>query len=418
MEQINLPPISGSNPTNIITFQAAPGENPIIINPWGSSEWDGNGFYITGADYITIQGLEITDCYFDAIHAYSATDDSSTHLWILNNYIHGNGTSMYAYGGISLFKTANCVVAANEVGSDAIYSGFSKGNLITNNMVYNNDGIEINIEFSDSTWCCYNSVLSTQSAGIKYYHDTPNRGNVFLNNSVYMTIWGYAFYNILSALPDWCDYNNFYAPNGYVGYRGGSNYTTLTEWQTATGLDSNSISADPGYLRSTNPWDLHITESSPLDSAATPIAGVIVDFDWEIRHAVYPDIGADEVGIVGSPEPVEDLVITLSSSTDDSTDITLIWSPISGAQQYHIYKSTTDPDSGFALIGSITDTTYTDTDVVIGGTRSFYYVTADNELLESGVARHSSPSRSKSSALHWQSSKQQTNYPAIREKRK
>ncbi len=377
--QINLPPIAGSSPTNVITFQAAPGENPVITNTYGSSEWDGNGFYITGADYIDIIGLEITNCYFDAINAYSATDDSSTNLWILNNYIHDNGINMFAIG-ISFFKTANCVVAANELSGDGISSSSSTGNLITNNMVYNSAGYDISIDFSDSTWCCYNSILSTLNAGIQHYHDSPNHGNVILNNSVYMTIWGYAIYIPNAAgMPDICDYNNFYAPNGYVGYRGGSSYTTLIDWQTATGLDVNSISADPGYLSITNPYDLHITESSPLDSAATPIARVTVDFDWETRHAVYPDIGADEVGIVGPPEPVEDLVITLSSSTDDSTDITLIWSPISGAQQYHIYKSTTNPSSGYTLLGSTTDTTYTDASAIINESKSFYYITSDNE---------------------------------------
>ena len=392
-DQIDLPPIAGSSPTNTIIFQAAPGENPVITNPYGSTEWDGNGFYITGADYIDIIGLEITNCYYDAIQAYSATDDSSTHLSIMNNYIHDNGISIYAIGGISLFKTAHCTVAANELSGDGISNNSSTGNLIANNMVYNNAGFDITIDFSDSTWCCYNSILSTLNAGIQHYHDSPNHGNVILNNSVYMTIWGYAIYIPLSVgIPDWCDYNNLYAPNGMVGFFAGDR-TTLTDWQTATGLDSNSISADPGYLSITNPFDLHITDSSPLDSTAMPIAGITTDFDGDTRHSTYPDIGADEVGVAGPPEAVDDLVITLSSSTDDSTDITLIWSPALNAQQYHIYKSTTDPGSGYSLIGSTADTTYTDNNAVVGAPTSFYYVTADNQSLDMRFIRRSAQIR-------------------------
>jgi hypothetical protein len=88
-------------------------------------------------------------------------------------------------------------------------------------------------------------------------------------------------------------------------------------------------------------------------------------------------------------EPVEDLVITLSSSTD----ITLTWTPISGAQQYHVYKSITNPQSGFTLIGSVTDTTFTETNVLINELKSFYYVTADNEPLDGGLDRSSSRSK-------------------------
>jgi fibronectin type 3 domain-containing protein len=158
------------------------------------------------------------------------------------------------------------------------------------------------------------------------------------------------------------------------------------DWQTATGLDANSISADPNFASILAPFNLHINEPSPVDSAAIPIAEITDDFDGESRHSVYPDIGADEVGIVEPLEPVEDLVITLSSSTD----ITLIWSPVSGAQQYHIYKSTTDPGSGYILLDSTTDTTYTNTNVLINELRSFYYVTADNEPLDTGLDRLSS----------------------------
>jgi hypothetical protein len=130
------------------------------------------------------------------------------------------------------------------------------------------------------------------------------------------------------------------------------------------------------------PYNLHVNLPSPVDSAGIPIAGITNDFDGNLRNSAHPDIGADEVGVASPPGVVDDLIITLSGFTDDRTNITLSWSPALNAQQYHIYKSTTSPESGFVLIGSTTDNTYTDSNAIVGQIKSFYYVTADNESLD------------------------------------
>ena len=170
---------------------------------------------------------------------------------------------------------------------------------------------------------------------------------------------------------------------GYIANTGTS-YTTLLDWQTATGWDANSISADPFFVSPSIPFDLHVDFPSPIDSAGTPIAEITIDFDGDPRDPVTPDIGADEFA-AAQPETVDDLVITLSTTTDDSTNITLIWSPALNAQQYHIYKSS-DPYTGFTLIGSTPDTTYTDTSAIISEIKSFYYITTDNQPTQTGIS--------------------------------
>ena len=195
------------------------------------------------------------------------------------------------------------------------------------------------------------------------------------NNIFYQAGTGYAYYFGWDFSGFQSDYNDIYAPNGFVGYHFG-NLQTLSNFQTTTGLDANSISADPHFIDSTN---LHIdtTIVSPVSNAGTPLTQVTTDFDNDPRDPVTPDIGADE--FTCPPRSVDDLIITLSTATDDSTHITLIWSPALNAQQYHIYKSITSPTSGFTLIGSTPDTTYTDTNAIIDESKSFYFVTSDNQ---------------------------------------
>ena len=99
------------------------------------------------------------------------------------------------------------------------------------------------------------------------------------------------------------NFNDWYAPAGNpqsrVGTVGntpsGNFHPTLSAWQTATGQDTNSISADPKFVSGT---DLHLLTSptiSPAVGAGAPVAGVSNDFDNDPRPASNPDIGADEV---------------------------------------------------------------------------------------------------------------------------
>jgi hypothetical protein len=90
------------------------------------------------------------------------------------------------------------------------------------------------------------------------------------------------------------NYNVLYAPGGggFTGLFNNVDRLTLANWQTATGQDANSISADPRFVSTT---DLHITDtSSPAGNVATPIAGITIDIDGNTRDAATPDIGADE----------------------------------------------------------------------------------------------------------------------------
>ncbi|MCB1060650.1 MAG: choice-of-anchor J domain-containing protein [Calditrichaeota bacterium] len=75
-----------------------------------------------------------------------------------------------------------------------------------------------------------------------------------------------------------------------VGHSG-SDYATLNDWQTATGLDLNSVEGQPGFVDATN---LHLSPTFSLcNGAGQTVAIVTTDIDGETR-GTPPDIGADE----------------------------------------------------------------------------------------------------------------------------
>ncbi len=91
--------------------------------------------------------------------------------------------------------------------------------------------------------------------------------------------------------------NDYYAggTGGVLGYYGGTDYTTLADWQTATGQDANSLNADPLLVSST---DLRPLSTSPLLNAGLPIAGITTDILGAVRNATTPTIGAYEESVV------------------------------------------------------------------------------------------------------------------------
>jgi hypothetical protein len=299
----------------------------------------------------------------------------------IGNYLHDVGTST----GLIIQYGADCQILGNEIsgGSTGLTNGIfcrnGSRNLIANNMVYLSytAGINNNIGTNDQIY--FNSIAMTSGTTLRlsYSNNVVAKDNIcFMQGSG--DDYAITITHNLSTYPVISDYNDLYAPGNYVGSYLASNYATLGNWQAATGLDAHSISANPSFVSILAPYDLHIAPPSPVNGAAVMIPGITTDFDGDMRNMFAPDIGADEFSVAGPPEAVDDLVITLSSTSDDSTNITLIWSPVSGALQYHIYKSS-DPYSGFVHIGSTPAITYTDTNAIIGETKGFYYVTADNE---------------------------------------
>lgn len=102
------------------------------------------------------------------------------------------------------------------------------------------------------------------------------------------------------------DHNCLYVTGtgGVLGREGSTDRSTLAAWQSATGLDANSLSTDPGLVNVSglpDDLDLHIqyngAGASALNGAGATGTGVTADLDGASR-GVPPDIGADEILLV------------------------------------------------------------------------------------------------------------------------
>jgi len=369
--------ITGLSSISRLTFQNAPGQSPRISTLF----LGGSGFRLTGTDHVTIQGFEIYNCGEHGILILGTLSNPATNNRVNGNYIYnvGQGTSG-PYAGISMSYANECLISSNEMSSPnadyGILTNYGDSNRIFNNMIsyFQYAGIYTHGSTEDEIY--YNSVLNGGTTAIYLDSRATVKNNIFYQIGTGQV---YAIYIPGPLVPPiTSDYNDLYAPLSYVGYYSG-NRPTLLHWRLATGWDANSIGLNPEFVSIPLPSDLHIAETSPVIEAGIFFSGVTSDFDGNPRDPVTPDIGADEFAPAGPPEAIDDLIITLSSSTDDSTNITLIWSPVAGAVQYHVYKSVTGPNSGYVLIGSAATTTFTDTNAIIGESTSFYYVTTDNE---------------------------------------
>lgn len=101
------------------------------------------------------------------------------------------------------------------------------------------------------------------------------------------------------------NYNDLYATGtgGVIGIFDSKVQSTLSDWQTATGQDDNSISDDPQYLNpngNASNADLHVSGTSPCLSAGLAIAGITDDFDSDPRRNP-PTIGVGEPFVIPSP---------------------------------------------------------------------------------------------------------------------
>jgi hypothetical protein len=105
----------------------------------------------------------------------------------------------------------------------------------------------------------------------------------------------YAVYFSNTTAPFEMNNNDYFADGagGVLGYFGTADVLTIAAWQTATGQDANSISANPFFVSN---LDYRPQTVSPLLGAGLPITGITTDILGALR-GTPPTIGAYEIGI-------------------------------------------------------------------------------------------------------------------------
>jgi hypothetical protein len=332
---------------NIINGNIIGSETDSLI-AWGIFVWDSQNTIIENN---TIQNLKIVrESMVSGINIYDGSSDI-----IRNNIVHDlKANSGYTSVGILL---------SGDVG----YVG--NNNLVYNNMVYDiqststaSDSRVAGIQMwqQNSPKIYYNTVYLSGngtnhqgSAALYTYSwgtcaNIDARDNILINTRAESPYCASAIYLNSGSSFATSNYNDlYYEPNQYncVVRIGSTDYQTLADWQ-ATGKDLNSIFEMPNFI---DPY-LHIDPAIPtnIESHATPIAGIITDFDSDLRNVNTPDIGADEInGIV--------LPVELTSFTAEALDqkIILKWTTATELNNngFEIQRRVTE--SEFATIGFV-----------------------------------------------------------------
>ncbi len=147
------------------------------------------------------------------------------------------------------------------------------------------------------------------------------------------------------------DYNVLNASAATIGYWSGNQ--TFADWKISSSSDDNSLTAVA--ISFVNPAeDLHLVANAnaALDGKATPLVLVTTDIDNELRDALTPDLGADEI-FAAVPVRIE-----FFRGQKQATKNLLEWkvSSNSASVEFIIEKST--DGSNFVNAGSVMASTY------------------------------------------------------------
>jgi hypothetical protein len=318
---VTIPNISGASETYRLTIQNAPGNNPVITNPSGTSDNTACGIFVNSADYVTIRGMEVRGCNRGGIYVAGSSSDSCKKIYLENNYVHDNCVALSRHV-VYVVYCQDGQVTSNQIDGtlNATYPSLElescNRTLVVNNVVTSPDkGFftyavheqgSVASEYYYNTFVCYNSQAAWMTNGNFSNHVFKN--NIFYNGgdstSGYTQCawgqWGSSTATLTS------DYNIFYCSGADTidVYPGGNAHSL--EWWRLQGQDAHSYSFDPGLVSGVFPFNAHLlNRPSVADSDATPLLAITtVDIDGNPRDATYPDIGAREVTL-----PAGDIIL-------------------------------------------------------------------------------------------------------------
>ncbi len=266
----------------------------IVIDGNTFHNFHSNGVYLRETD-----GVEVSNNHFNRIettpsssNAIQLAQNANINGNIFNNFIEHSDDSNgnFPFRGIYVFN--------------------GTGHRVFNNVIHNihqNSGEVVGIEVRASGIApeiSFNTISFSDTAasiadlfGIK--EELSNTNSVLRNNIVFIqqTTTGIASALVLGSVSDIntafdSDYNDLYVPDGNVGQRGTLSptfYTSLIQWQNASGQDENSFSADPDFVSDL----MAIPTNAAINDLGIAITGIETDILGNVRNDP-PDVGAYE----------------------------------------------------------------------------------------------------------------------------
>ena len=283
-----------------------------------------NGYialYLSGENiYNHDNGLIIENCSFTNQYSKSIYMTFQDNPIVRNNVINNNKDLKNGYQAIDGFRCYSGVVENNIINIDynTCYAtgielrpaiGTEENHFIVrNNMVRINSNASLNYcyDLSDNNGTyvdfAHNTALlvGNGSGSALFLEDSFNNVNI-VNNLFVNEAGGYIFYvkkaNIEGRT---CDFNRISMSGSCkVGKFVSTEYSTLNDWNSATGFDANTSLCTPSFASAT---DLHITTSEGL-TINNLLSFVPNDIDGEQRNA-NTCAGADEYSMGQNLPPI------------------------------------------------------------------------------------------------------------------
>ncbi|CAF3774793.1 unnamed protein product [Rotaria sp. Silwood1] len=345
---------------------------------YGVYQNGGNGTVIQGNDFHRPNRSTVSN--FDGVYLTAISYNTN----ISKNKFHnpfGNAASSTS-AAFCIYLTSCNATSGNE-------------NIISNNIVYDIIGGTGN----------HNGFLNNISSNFKYYHNTTYlndasatctacnaRGLYFQgttqtgvdvrNNSIVITQGGDAakqciFFEATSVSSYTIDNNNYFISTtgagqnelGRIGNTGGTGATTIPDWQTATGKETNSVSLNPVFS-SPGTGNLKPTSTS-FDNLGTNVS-ITTDILNVSRSNSTPDIGAYEFSPPPCTAPPTSGTATSTATGTicyaGSVTLDLSGNTTGVGQTYQWYSSST-VNGTYSTIGSSS----TISQITLNPTASAYY---------------------------------------------
>jgi len=252
------------------------------------------GSYGTGSNNLIVCGNNISNHYSAGVSINNASEVIAD-----SNVVVSLNPNTYSYGMyFSAVDQLECEFnQVNHNGYSSLYLDNVTNSSGAQNTVINNflaaggsaDNYSLYLNYTSNTNVFHNSAncYSTSTSNSAAFYDYEGSYNYIKNNIFANTKGGKAI--IVNYATDTLDYNNLYSTGSTIGQYSYVNVPDLTNWQTTTTQDQNSVSINPLFISDS---ELHTLAFSANDLGFG--VGVTTDIDNEVRNLTTPDIGADE----------------------------------------------------------------------------------------------------------------------------